>query len=520
METFNLPDRLKRQFKFYFLTYPRLFNRKLKPKSTLTSQEIEKGLQAVVKDGVASQIMVTLTGGAFLVNFALLLGASNFFIGILAAIPAFMQLAQILGIILVEKTRRRKFICVIGAFISRIFLILLALIPLLFPPQMRISALIVFLILHALCNSIVSSSWSPWMRDLIPENIMGSFFSGRMALSYAVALVLSLIAGFFLDQWQQLFPEVSILGYSILFLAGALAGFASAYYLSLPPEPKMESTSSHFNLKQLFSIPFQDLNFRKLLWFSGSWHFAFNLAVPFFTVYLLIRLEYSMTLVILLSALSQTASIISFRLWGRFSDRFSNKSVLTISGPIFLATLLAWTFTTFPEKHVFTLPLLIIIHLFLGIATAGTTLACGNIGMKLAPKGQATSYLTTYNLINSLALGIAPLLGGHLADFFSVRQLSFAINWFSPSRELTIQTLSFEHWDFLFLFAFLIGLYALHRLSFVQEKGEIKEKEVFQEFMSEMGRGIQNISVGGIFASSRFRFPLKRDEKQKKTYLY
>lgn len=33
------------------------------------------------------------------------------------------------------------------------------------------------------------------------------------------------------------------------------------------------------------------------------------------------------------------------------------------------------------------------IHIFMGISTAGATLASGNIGLKLAPKGQATAYL-------------------------------------------------------------------------------------------------------------------------------
>lgn len=57
-------------------------------KDVLTEQETQTGLRAVIRDGIASQIMATLTGGVFLVAFALKLGASNTVIGILAAIPA------------------------------------------------------------------------------------------------------------------------------------------------------------------------------------------------------------------------------------------------------------------------------------------------------------------------------------------------------------------------------------------------------------------------------------------------
>ena len=51
--------------------------------------------------------MVTLTGGVFLVAFALKLEASNTIIGLLAAIPPLAQLIQIPAIYLVEKYRVR-----------------------------------------------------------------------------------------------------------------------------------------------------------------------------------------------------------------------------------------------------------------------------------------------------------------------------------------------------------------------------------------------------------------------------
>lgn len=64
-------------------------------KDTLTEEEIQSGLKNVIKDGLASQTMITLTGGVFLVAFALKLGASNQIIGLLAAIPPLAQLIQI-----------------------------------------------------------------------------------------------------------------------------------------------------------------------------------------------------------------------------------------------------------------------------------------------------------------------------------------------------------------------------------------------------------------------------------------
>ena len=57
-------------------------------------------------------------------------------------------------------------------------------------------ALSLVILFHSACNSVVSCSWSSWMRDFIPENILGSFFSRRMALSYSLGAVLSLAGAF------------------------------------------------------------------------------------------------------------------------------------------------------------------------------------------------------------------------------------------------------------------------------------------------------------------------------------
>ena len=223
-----------------------------------------------------------------------------------------------------------------------------------------------------------------------------------------------------------------------------------------------------------------------------------------------------MSFIIALLVLSQLTSLAFLRIWGRFSDRFSNKSVLSVSGPLFILCILAWTFTTLPEKYVLTIPLLIAIHIFTGISTAGVTLASGNIGLKLAPKGQATAYLAANSFVNSLMAGIAPVLGGRFADFFAERKLWVNLGWESPIRELVIPTLNFQQWDFFFFLAFLIGLYSIHRLAMVKEVGEVEEKIVVRELISEVKRPIRNFSTaGGLRQMVQFPFSIVRTTFEK-----
>jgi len=468
-------------------------------KDTLTEEEIQKGLRAVIKDGLASQAMITLTGGVFLVAFALKLGASNKVIGLLAGIPPLMQLVQIPAIYLVEKYGVRRAICVYASLLSRIFWLLIALIPFFFPAQAGLTLLIVALLLHTALAAISNTSWNSWMRDLVPQEQLGAFFSRRMSSTMALGIVFYLTAGFGIDYWRKLFPEYELYAYSILFSLGFLAGMIGIYFISTIPEPRMVQVEKKTSFFKLVLLPFKDKNFKNLIIFLGSWNFAVNLAAPFFTVYMLKRLQLNISFIIGLTVLSQVMNLIFLRIWGRLSDRFSNKSVLAVSAPIFMVCIFLWTFTTLPEKHVLTIPLLIILHIFMGISTAGVTLASGNIGLKLAPKGEATAYLAVNSLINSLAAGIAPILGGHFADFFAEREFSMILKWKSPITEVTFQTLDFQQWDFFFFFAFLIGLYSIHRLAMVKEAGEVEDRIIIQELVCEVRRPLRNLSsVGGL----------------------
>ena len=108
---------------------------------------------------------------------------------------------------------------------------------------------------------------------------------------------------------------------------------------------------------------------------------------------------------------------------------------------------------------------LIGLHALMGLATAGVTLSSGNIALKLSPRGSATAYIAANALISSAAAGLAPLLGGMFADFFAARRLEILLRWTSPGDVLTLMPLRVSNWDFYFLIAAALGLYALHRLA-------------------------------------------------------
>ncbi|MCK9276659.1 MAG: MFS transporter, partial [Methanoculleus sp.] len=139
-------------------------------KENLTDEEISHGLKLVTRDGLATQAMVTLTGGIFLVAFALQLGASNTVIGLLAAIPPLAELLQMPAIYLVDRAQNRRLVVVAASLAARLFWIPIILIPFFLSPEQGIIVLITSIVLYSAFSAVSHCGWNSWMRDLIPQD--------------------------------------------------------------------------------------------------------------------------------------------------------------------------------------------------------------------------------------------------------------------------------------------------------------------------------------------------------------
>ena len=95
----------------------------LQPQTVITDKELAAGKRNVILDGLATEGMTALSGGAFLVALALLLGASNFQIGLLAALPTFTNIFQLVSVWLVRRYNNRRAVTVFCSLFARIILI-------------------------------------------------------------------------------------------------------------------------------------------------------------------------------------------------------------------------------------------------------------------------------------------------------------------------------------------------------------------------------------------------------------
>ena len=150
----------------------------------------------------------------------------------------------------------------------------------------------------------------------------------------------------------------------------------------------------------------------------------------------------------------------------------------------------------------------------MGATLAGIRLASNNISFKLSPQEDATPYLAAAGFINSLAAGIAPLIGGLFVDFFSKRELTLTLQWMSPNAEFALNTFNLHHWDFFFFIAFVIGLYSLHRLTKVEEEGKMTKREQLLALIGEIRKEMRNLSsLAGLRPMIKFPVLFKTRKK-------
>ena len=381
----------------------------LQPRSTLTENEINRSLRLMVWGGMAENAMFALASGGFLASFALALGANNLQIGILAALPYVTQVIQFPAILAVEKFRRRKALGIPAAYVTNLLWIPAGIVPFFMdtPGSGAIIAFMAVIGFRGIFASTWNTAWVSWMSDLVPKSAVGSYYGRRWAYVIAAIALVSLAASFFVDWWTTASPVGQpIYAYSFLLIGGAIIlGIPGPTFAALCREPLMPpALDTGRSVISTLAEPLRDRNFAHLVRFLFVWNFASNLAIPFFAVYMLSILGYSLPAVIGFTVLSQFSNILFMRVWGPFADRVGSKTVLSMSASLYLLVIAFWPFTTLPEPHQFTLPLIAAIHVFAGIAFV-LGLFSLNLLIALQEQGEVPRGMA----LAELSIGITPI---------------------------------------------------------------------------------------------------------------
>lgn len=445
------------------------------------------GILAYQLDGVCSQIRDALLSGPLLVGYALLLGASNTQVGLLAALGPATQILQLPAVAFIERHRTRRALCWWPALVGRTTALGVLVLPWALPAGARVPALFGILLIVAAFATVSSAAWNPWMRDFLPEESRNRVVARRMAIATSIGAPLALGAGVAVDRLGVAFGSPAE-AYVVVLGIGALAGLTGLVPLGRIPDVETPP-SARRPWRDVIGAPFRDPRFRALVAFLGAWTFAGNLCAPFFTVYLLRRLGLPMTVVLGATVLSQVTGVLVLRAWGVVADRFQTLTVLRVSCLGFLLSVAGWPIAGMLHTPWLVLAVVAAIHVLAGLASAGVTLTTGTVAMELAPRGQAAGYLATNAIVSGIAAALAPVLAGVGADWLQAQRLSVTVAWTSalePGQGLALHPIDLRGLDFLFVATVVVGLYAVHRILAVPERKAGDRRAVVTALLGEI----------------------------------
>lgn len=360
--------------------------------------------KAIMANGGWWGLFDGLTSG-FLIAYALALGASNTIVGLMGAIPYIaLILSEIPGAKLLEHYTRVR-IYSVAATLGRGGWASIILLPLLFPTH----PLLVVLLAYFFCKFLeylTDPAWTVLVADVVDNRIRGSFVAKRIRLISIAGMIALLAGGWYLD----LFAPTDLRGFVTLFAAGIIFGLASTYVIARVKEPAYRD-HTHHGFKEFFKI---EGNFGKYTIFVFCFNFAFMLASPLFTAYILNDLGQTYFIYAVSTALSSVCKILVYPHIGKLSDKYGDKPILLLSVASTALVPLLFLFVT-PGRIWLLWPA----QMLSGIAWAGYDVAIFNMFLNLTDPGKRAVQTATYNLITNPPLIIAPIIGGYIADNWS-----------------------------------------------------------------------------------------------------
>jgi MFS family permease len=374
-------------------------------RSDLADEAGERSRRNAIREGAFAALM---QGGGenYLSAFAVLLNASAWQIGLLAALPQVVGTwSQLLSLKILSRFSNRKALMLAGMLGQITCWLPLLLLPLFFP---RHAAWIVIVsaVGYFAFGHLTTPAWTSLLTDLVDPNGRGFYFARRGRVM-AIASFTALCAGGLVLHWTKLW-EVPWVGFAVIFLAVALARAYSVRYVVRIEEPSAPPTGAA-QIRILDFLKHEgSTNFRKFLWFSGLMHAATLIAAPFFVIYFLRDLHFTYLQYAAWMATGLLGQLVTLKPWGLLGDQFGNKKVIMVTGLLVPFLPMLYLVST-------NFWFVIFINFFGGIVWSGLALGLQNYVFDAVQPNDRPKGVALYNTVNAGGWFVGSLLGGWLA---------------------------------------------------------------------------------------------------------
>jgi MFS family permease len=281
-----------------------------------------------VVDSVAFSVMVGI-GETYLAAFVLALGLADVAAGLIATAPmlagGILQLASPWA---VRRLASHRLWVVLCSYTQAAALLLLMGAAVVGP---SVGAW-VFLpaSLYWAAGLAAGPAWNTWIEELVPRPIRARFMARRSRLSQ-FGLLFGFVAGALLLQHASR-PSQPALIFAVLFGVAAAGRFVSAVFLSWHSEPApREDSTRAAGLRRTLSTIHRHHGSRLVVYLLAV-QTAVYLSAPYFTPYMLRKLEMSYVHYMVLIASAFLGRVIALPWLGRFAQRYGAHRLLWLGG--------------------------------------------------------------------------------------------------------------------------------------------------------------------------------------------
>lgn len=358
-------------------------------------------LRASAIDGAAFGGMVGL-GETYFPAFALAIGIGEMAAGLVSSVPlvagGLMQLASPMGVRLLRSHRRWVVTCAVIQSLAFIPLVIAALVG-----SIGVATLLLVAAVYWGAGLATGPAWNTWIGTLVPRAVRPRFFAHRTRLSQAGVFVGFLAGGVLLQYASEQGRDLH--AYAILFGSAGCCRLVSIWMLQRQSEP----VPLPANMRE---IPWKSIRGHlrtssggRLLVYLVFVQASVQIAGPFFTPFMLKKLDFSYGELVSLLSMAFIAKVIALPIWGQAVKRFGAQRLLYIGGIGIVPMSALWIVS----QHV---AWLIFVQMIGGVFWAAYELAFFLLFFESINEEERTSVLTIFNLLNTTAWVAGSLIGG------------------------------------------------------------------------------------------------------------
>jgi len=339
------------------------------------------------------------------------LEASATVIGIVAALPALMNILQIPAARFVEQIGYRAFV-LRGWSLRSVFVLGMAVVPVLpaaLDAATRMALMLFLLFAYNTSRGISVCGFLPWITQWIPEEVRGRYISRDQMFSSVATVGTMLVTASYLRH------ATSRVAFGGVFAASFVAAMVSLLFLKRIPDvppPARTGTDGRVPWKEMALYP----PFFRLLVYNAVLLAGLAGGGVFWVPCLRDQFGLSDTQILVVGATTPIVMALCLYFWlGHVIDRVGSKPVLALANITLCVHFLSWA--ALAAKLMPLRPWsLVFIQSTSGLGLAALNLADQRLAMTVVPALGRSHFFALFSVVNGLTLGIFPVLWGIALD--------------------------------------------------------------------------------------------------------